>query len=343
MSTASAVWSGGSTLPAGLQAALNAALSTSLTDSTHSGSGSVGATFSATDKTFDFLAAGETLKVTYNVTVTDSTGASSIQPVTFTVTGTNDAPMLAADAVANHALTEISATTNSASPDSASATLSFTDADLDDTHHVSVSTASAVWSGGSTLPAGLQAALNAALSTSLTDSTHSGSGSVGATFSAADKTFDFLAAGEKLTLAYDVTVKDNNGATSTQTLTFVVTGTNDAPTDHLFGPDRRGDRGRPRPDRDRLGRGDLHRRRPERQPHRLGRLHLHRRGDAVRGHDRWRRQPTPPLRPRRLGRLALLRSTTAPSSSWPPARPCMRPTPSASTTATAGSSPRTWW
>ena len=36
-----------------------------------SGSGSIGFNYSAADNSFDFLAAGETLKVTYNVTVAD--------------------------------------------------------------------------------------------------------------------------------------------------------------------------------------------------------------------------------------------------------------------------------
>jgi len=67
------------------------------TDSTHTGAGSVGFTYSAADSSFDFLAAGETLKVTYGGTVTDNHDASSIQPVTITITGTNDAPVLAVD------------------------------------------------------------------------------------------------------------------------------------------------------------------------------------------------------------------------------------------------------
>src|SRR6185437_12446878 len=100
---ASATWSGGSTLPAGLQAALDSAISTTVGDSTHTGSGSVTVNFSAADKTFDFLAQGETLTVTYNVTVSDGT-ASFIEPVSFTVTGTNDAPVLNPGATAVHAV-----------------------------------------------------------------------------------------------------------------------------------------------------------------------------------------------------------------------------------------------
>ncbi len=78
-------------------------------DSTHAGTGAVGVAFAALDRSFDFLAAGETLTVTYAVTVTDNNGAASTQPVTFTVTGTNDGPVLSADSFTSHALTEVRA------------------------------------------------------------------------------------------------------------------------------------------------------------------------------------------------------------------------------------------
>ncbi len=218
-----------------LNAALNSALSYTLTDSTHSGAGSVALAFSAADDAFDFLAKGETLTVVYDVTVTDNNGASSTQPVTFVITGTNDTPVVAADTTASHALTEMPDTTGSATPDTASAQLSFTDVDLNDTHSVTLGAPAATWSAGplsGLTPAdttALNAALNSALSYTLTDSTHSGAGSVALAFSAADDAFDFLAKGETLTVVYDVTVTDNNGASSTQPVTFVITGTNDTP------------------------------------------------------------------------------------------------------------------
>src|SRR5262249_11545585 len=99
-SLASIAWSGGAALPSVLDVAVLASALTTLvtTDSSISTSGSIATTFSAPDKTFDFLAAGETLTITYNVTVTDNTGASLTQPVMITITGSNDAPVLAADA-----------------------------------------------------------------------------------------------------------------------------------------------------------------------------------------------------------------------------------------------------
>src|SRR5262245_6540480 len=220
-SLASITWSGGATLPSVLNVAvLASALTTSVSiDSTISTSGSIATTFSAPDKTFDFLAAGETLTITYNVTVTDTTGASLTQPVTITITGSNDAPMLAPDASGPHTTTQAVQT---------SGTLTFTDVDLTDHHTASTSVTSTSWPLGVTPPSGIDAVLAGALSATVADNTGSGSGSIAFTFGAGDA-LDFLAAGEKLTITYDVTVTDNNGASSTQPVKVTVIGTNDAP------------------------------------------------------------------------------------------------------------------
>jgi VCBS repeat-containing protein len=116
-----------------------------------------------------------------------------------------------------------------------SATLTFTDAELNDTHTAALSAPSAVWSAGplsgmaSSTAAALNAALAGALSYTLSDSTHTGSGAVALAFSAPATAFEFLAAGETLTVSYDVTVTDNRGASSTQPATFSVVGSNAAP------------------------------------------------------------------------------------------------------------------
>jgi VCBS repeat-containing protein len=224
----SAVWSGGALLPSGLNTVLGASLTTTVTDSTGTGTGSVGFKFSAADNNFDFLAAGETLTVIYNVTVSDGT-VSSTQPVTITITGTNDAPVLAADSVASHAVLELAGQSgDTADQDAASGTLSFADVDLTNIHTSTNGLVSAVWSGGALLPSGLNTVLGASLTTTVTDSTGTGTGSVGFKFSAADNNFDFLAAGETLTVIYNVSVSDGT-VSSTQPVTITITGTNDAP------------------------------------------------------------------------------------------------------------------
>ena len=133
------------------------------------------------------------------------------------VTGSNDAPALAADASGPHTVTQGLITIG---------TLTFTDVDLNDHHTVSTSVNSATWSGGATLPSGLAAVLAGALSTTVSEL---GSGSIAFAFSAGDSAFDFLNASQTLTITYEVTVTDNNGVSSTQPVTVTITGTNDAP------------------------------------------------------------------------------------------------------------------
>ena len=213
-------WSGGS-LTDLQKANLATASSTSTTP------GSPDFTFTVIDSAVDFLAVGDTLKVTYQVTFTNG----STQPVTVTVFGTNDAPILTADAVGSHPIVELSGTTGSISPpDTVNGTLAFTDVDLLDTHTVGKNLISVDWSGGGSLPSGLTTVLTGALSTTLTDSPGSGAGSVGFTFSAADNNFDFLREGQTLTVKYNVTVIDSNHVSSVQQITIVITGTNDVPT-----------------------------------------------------------------------------------------------------------------
>ncbi|MHB8271396.1 VCBS domain-containing protein [Bradyrhizobium sp.] len=222
-----AVWSGGS-VPAATQADLTAAITTTLHDSTGTGTGSVDWNFGIQDKDLDFLAAGETLTVNYNVTVSDAS-TNATQTVSVTVTGANDAPAITSGP-GSASVAEQPGVNGSSSPDSTTpvptGTLSFTDVDLSDTHTVTTAVSSAIWSGGDFVPSQTIADLQAALQTSLHDSTGTGAGGVDWSFSIADKDLDFLAAGETLTVTYDVTVAD--GATSsTQTVTITATGAND--------------------------------------------------------------------------------------------------------------------
>ena len=237
------LWSAsGGTIPAQTLADVATALTAEVdTDSTGTGSGTINWAFSLPDKDFDFLADGETLTLTYNVIVTDdSTGdntSSEIKTVTVTIIGTNDQPVITAAATAG--ITEQVHQTNlpDANTDDTSGTMNFTDVDLTDKHTVDRSLASAVWSDGTTLPSYLtNALLTNAFSVKVlsgNDSTGTGSGTVSWAFSLPDKDFDFLAAGETLTLTYNVIVTDDsntdNKASEVKTVTITVTGTNDQP------------------------------------------------------------------------------------------------------------------
>jgi VCBS repeat-containing protein len=223
-SLASAVWSGGSTVPAATLTAAQTALATTLNDSAGTGSGSIDWTFGIADNQLDFLADGETLTLTYNVGVSDASETAT-QTVTVTVTGTNDAPVITSGPDSG-SVAEQADTTGSSTPDSTTGTLAFGDVDLTNSHSVQVSLDSAVSSTSSAIPAQTQSALSSALTTMLHDSASTGSGSIDWTFSLPDTDLDFLSSGETLTATYDVTVSDGT-ATSTQTVTIVMNGADD--------------------------------------------------------------------------------------------------------------------
>jgi VCBS repeat-containing protein len=199
-------------------------LATTLTDSTGTGAGSLGWSFSAPDSALDFLAAGQTQVQTYTVAVNDGHGGIASQVVTVTLTGTNDAPVITSTAAAASAtVTELANTTNApaAIVDTASGTLTYSDPDLTDSHTVSFAAAA---------PAvGAPAYIGTFALGTVTDSTGTGSGSIGWTFSVPDHALDFLSAGQTLTQIYNVTVADGHGGTIVQPVTVTLTGTNDAP------------------------------------------------------------------------------------------------------------------
>ncbi|MBK9082480.1 MAG: tandem-95 repeat protein [Rhizobiales bacterium] len=205
-------------------------LTPSLTQRAAGGNGQINWSFVAPDSAFDYLGAGDTLVLTYQLNVTDgslsTTGAG--RTVTVTVTGQNDGPALAAitppDAVAESA-------GDSSTQDIAaiSGTLSVDDKDVGD-----VLTASIVGSpvvkldGGSyTLPSGASALANAL--TFAAGASNGGAALVNWTYDPSAVDLDFLAAGETLTLTYTITVNDGTTDTGTQELTISITGTNDAP------------------------------------------------------------------------------------------------------------------
>src|SRR5215467_8336804 len=157
---------------------------------------------------------------------------SSQQPPPPPVTKPTPNPVLAADVSGGHAITEIAHTTGSGNLDTTpSGVLTFTNFDVS---AVSTSVSSITSSGGPT-PSGVAEVLAGALLSTIIGA-GSDSGAIVLTFSAADNNFDFLAAGEILTIIYNVTVTDNNGFSLTQPVTVAVTGTNDAPLLVASGP-----------------------------------------------------------------------------------------------------------
>ncbi|WP_334534472.1 VCBS domain-containing protein [Bradyrhizobium sp. AZCC 2230] len=208
---------------------------TAVPDALNANNGSVHWTYSIPDHAFDFLAAGETLTLTYTIRVDNNFTVNNefaTQTFTITITGTNDQPVITSSVPT---ITFAGGTSVPGGPLATkvptSGALTFTDVDLTDTHTVSVSKFSAVLPGG-TVPQSIYNFLANDLSVSIAsghDSTGSGTGTIN--WSLGDIPVylaDFIPKGQVLTLTYTVTVTDSQGATSDQTITVTITGT-DAP------------------------------------------------------------------------------------------------------------------
>ncbi|RDJ14911.1 VCBS domain-containing protein, partial [Rhizobium grahamii] len=171
------------------------------------------------------LALGETRTETFTVKVTDSHNASDTQTVTVTITGSNDAPVLTTTN-AGATLTEAPNTTGSNSEQKASGSLTFTDVDLNDVGHTATVTGVDATDTKSGLPSNLMSFFKI---DSVTKAAGSTSGEIKWTFSAPDKTFDYLSANDHVTLKYTVLLNDGDGGKVSQVVTIVINGTNDAP------------------------------------------------------------------------------------------------------------------
>ena len=184
----------------------------------HDGSdnGSVRWTFSVNDAALDYLAAGETLTQTYTITIDDGHGAAASQLVTITLHGTNDAPVITS-AVKMGSVTELpdgSVGENTAVLTS-SGTIHFTDADLSDSHVVSVTPLHADYRGS--------------LSASITDPATGGStGTVSWTYSVNDGALDDLNTGEQVVEKFVVKIDDGHGGIASKTVLIKLNGADDA-------------------------------------------------------------------------------------------------------------------
>ncbi|MEM5495763.1 VCBS domain-containing protein, partial [Hoeflea sp. AS16] len=198
--------------------------------------GTLGWTFSVADGDIDYLAAGQVLTQTYTVTVDDGHGGTDDVDVTITITGTNDAPVIAGGPVAvsyNEAVDVAGAAgkgalTGSTAGDLFTGTLAFNDVDVTDLQTFRVVSASVVSGsmGGHDL-SDFKALMSVAGSVSSSATTTGGS--IKWTFdNSSDDLFDHLKAGDApLVLEYVVEVADGNGGIATQTITVTVNGAND--------------------------------------------------------------------------------------------------------------------
>ena len=194
-----------------------------VTKAAGSTAGSVDLSFSAASTAFDYLAKGEVLTLTYTVAIDDGDGGVTPKNFVVTVTGTDDAPVIAN--IAQQNLTEQIDT----APLTATIPVTFTDVDLTDVGHTAKVT-QAMATGTTTGLALDQAALIALVTPgAATKNSGSSSGSVALSFSAASTVFDYLAKDEVLTLTYTVAIDDGDGGVTSQTFVVTITGTNDDP------------------------------------------------------------------------------------------------------------------
>jgi len=174
-----------------------------------------------TNGAFNALNAGQTATVTFTYRVTDADGDTDTATVTITVTGVGGAanqPPIVTGAIATGSATEIvdNAPGENTTTHTATGTVSFTDANISDSHTVTVAPVGSGYRG--------------TLTASITNSaTGDGAGVVTWNYSVADSALDNLAAGQVLTQSYTLTINDGNGGTTTQTVAITFAGTNDAP------------------------------------------------------------------------------------------------------------------
>ncbi len=171
--------------------------------------------FDASAAPYQSLGVGQSTVLTIPFTAADAQGASSSANLVITVTGTNDGPVAAGDtgAVAENATLTVDAASGVLAND--------TDIDTGDTQ-----TVSAVSFGASA------GAVGAALDGTYGTLTLNADGSY--SYAANRPAADALGAGQIVTESFSYTMQDASGATSTATITFTVTGTNDVPT--ITGP-----------------------------------------------------------------------------------------------------------
>ncbi|WP_051379873.1 VCBS domain-containing protein [Bradyrhizobium murdochi] len=204
-------------------------------------------TYTIADGAFDFLAAGETLELTYMARVDNNfapNNETTFVPFTIVITGTNDKPTISAT---GGEITERIGTGNTVI-DTVSGTVTFGDVDLTDRPVVSVAISTTdpfryYDAQGNDVtatltPEQLAAILAVEVPLGVVQAPgNSNNGTATWTYSVEDNKFDFIAKGETLVLNYVAQVDDGHGGVITTSITVsidgadvAVSGTNDIPT-----------------------------------------------------------------------------------------------------------------
>jgi T1SS-143 domain-containing protein len=153
--------------------------------------------------------------------------------VTFVASSTSTVLSFGTTGVNGASLDEISVQAGTshvvAGTESSKGTITYTDANLVDTHTVSAGGPTFTWSGGTLSQAQITALTNASsLALTATDSAGTGTGSVAWKHSIADSAIQFLGGGQTLTGTYTVSIDDGRGGVTSQDVTITINGVNDA-------------------------------------------------------------------------------------------------------------------
>ena len=182
--------------------------------------GSFDWTFTLNNTLAQQLGEGQVVTQTYLVTISDGHGGTATQPVTITITGTNDAPVVLFSTTYGPAYVQ-----EDTFLQNVSGSIVFKDADLSDTHTASV----ALTDAGGFGPGAGTALGTFAFHVYENPSDNSNLGSVGWTFTLNNALAQQLGQGEFITQTYLVTISDGHGGTVTQPITITIGGTNDRP------------------------------------------------------------------------------------------------------------------
>ncbi len=187
-----------------------------------SGEGTVNWTYDISDQNIDFLGENDELELSFEVTINDGNGGTVTDTVVITVTGTNDAAIIAAQPVAP----EGSVTEDVATPTlESTGSIGFTDVDLTDTHIVSVEFTSSDHPAGSTVQLGSISTIVVSPDTTTTGL----NGEIDWTYQVANADVQFLGEGEVITETYTITLDDEKtGGQVTREIEVTITGVNDA-------------------------------------------------------------------------------------------------------------------
>ncbi len=183
--------------------------------SSNTNSGEIDWAYNIADSSLDFLAAGETVELKSVILLDDHNGGTDTALVAVTITGTNDAPVVATADVTGGVTEQTSAPAGNLTD---GGTIAFTDVDLTDHHSIQPTIVASNGALGS-------------LTASVTgDTTGTGQGGVISwNYSVADSAVEYLAKDQTKVEHFTITLDDGNGGQIARTIDVTITGTNDAP------------------------------------------------------------------------------------------------------------------